>query len=349
MIEKSAPSPWAGFVSGLLDLNHTRIVDFASVLQIAKFVASSGGRGANFAIRTLGRRSNEVSMSAMRAAVFVSSLAFAAAALAQDRPQDRPVQQAPASAWVELHAGRVRLVSSPAKDARGGHHLAGVEIALAEGWKTYWRTPGDAGVPPVFDWAGSSNVGSIKVLYPAPKRMAEAGGEVIAYKQAVLFPIEVKPQDPAKPVTLKLALEFGICREICIPATASFDLVLGPGRAGAPAPEIAAALEQVPRPQAGRRTGDPEIKRVAVDREGSVPRLIIEAAFGGGGKGADVFVEAPEGLYVPLPKKSGTASGGIVRFETELAGGLDKDLKGKTLTLTLIGEAGASEAEWRVP
>jgi DsbC/DsbD-like thiol-disulfide interchange protein len=348
MIEKVRCSAWAGFVSGLLDLNHTGIIDFASVLQIAKFVSFCGGLGANFAISTLGWRSNEVSMSAMRAAVLASSVAFAAAALAQDRPQDRPVPQAPASAWVELHAGRVRLVSSPAKDARG-HHLAGVEIALAEGWKTYWRTPGDAGVPPVFDWTGSSNVGSIKVLYPAPKRMAEAGGEVIAYKQAVLFPIEVKPRDPARPVTLKLALEFGICREICIPATASFDLVLAPGRAGAPAPEIAAALEQVPRPQAGRRPGDPEIKRVAVDREGSVPRLIIEAAFGGGGKGADVFVEAPEGLYVPLPKRSGTGSGGIVRFETELAGGLDKDLKGKTLTLTLIGEAGASEAEWRVP
>ena len=80
--------------------------------------------------------------------------------------------------------------------------------------------PGDAGVPPTFDWAGSANAATIKVLYPAPMRMPEAGGEAIGYKQAVLFPIEVTPQDPAKPVVLKLALEFGICREICIPATA---------------------------------------------------------------------------------------------------------------------------------
>jgi DsbC/DsbD-like thiol-disulfide interchange protein len=177
--------------------------------------------------------------------------------------------------------------------------------------------------------------------------MAEAGGEVVAYKGSVLFPVEVEPKEPRKPVALKLALEVGICREICIPATASFDLTIAPGRAGPPAPQIAAALEQVPRAQAGRRPGDPELKRIALDRSGSVPRLVIEAAFGGS-KSFDVFVEAPAGLHVPLPKKA-EASGGIVRFEAALAGGLDRDLGGKTLTLTLVSDTGASEAAWRVP
>ena len=284
-------------------------------------------------------------MNPLRTALVASTLTLAAVAPARNQP----VQETnPAAPWVELHASRVRLVASPAKTA-SGHYLAGLEIVMAEGWKTYWRMPGDAGVPPTFDWAGSANVAAIKVLYPAPTRMAEAGGEVIAYKHAVLFPIEVMPQDPIKPVALKLALEFGICREICIPATASFKLDIVPGGAGATPREIMAALERVPRPHQSRRKDDPKLERVAVNRDGPTPRLTIEAVFHGGGKGADVFVEAPEGLYVPLPKKLAGDAGGIVRFETELARDLAQDLKGKTLTLTLVSEAGATEVQWTFP
>jgi DsbC/DsbD-like thiol-disulfide interchange protein len=253
-----------------------------------------------------------------------------------------------ASAWVEQHASRVRLVAGRAKMARGPY-LAGLEIILADGWKTYWRMPGDAGVPPFFDWQGSINVASVKVLYPAPIRMPEAGGESVGYKRSVLLPIEVTPQDAAKPVGLKLALEFGVCRDICIPATAALDLAIPTGPTGAPPAEIEAALERVPRPQQSRRKDDPELKRIAVDGDAASPRLTIEAAFGAG-KSADVFVEAPEGLYVPLPKPVPTGDAtGVLRFETDLGRDLAQDLKGKTLTVTLVSEIGASEARWTFP
>jgi DsbC/DsbD-like thiol-disulfide interchange protein len=260
----------------------------------------------------------------------------------------QPLQASAATAWVELHASRVRLLAGPALTP-GGHYLAGLEIVLADDWKTYWRMPGDAGVPPAFDWAGSVNLAAAKVLYPAPMRMAEAGGEAVGYKGSVLLPIEVTPKDPAKPVVIKLALEYGICREICIPATASFDLTIPPGRTGPVPREIAAALDRVPRAQASRRKEDPELKRVAVQSGGGEARLTIEAAFAGDGKRADVFVEAPDGLYVPLPKKAAPEANGAVRFETQLSRDLLQDLKGKTLTLTLVGETGASEAQWTVP
>jgi len=283
-------------------------------------------------------------MSALRAACVAALLSVAVA------PQAQPAQQAgAATAWVELHASRARLVAGLGLTP-GGHYLAGLEIVMADGWKTYWRMPGDAGVPPTFDWTGSANIGATRVLYPAPMRMAEAGGETLGYKHAVLLPIEVTPQDPGKPVVMKLVLELGICREICIPATAAFDLTIAPGRTGAPLPEIVAALDRVPRAQAKRRKGDPELKRVAVAQgDGANSRLAIEVAFGGDAKAADVFVEAPEGLYVPLPKKTGPAAGGLIRFETELSPSLVQDLKGKTLTLTLVGEAGATEAQWTFP
>jgi len=252
-----------------------------------------------------------------------------------------------ASPWVDLPASRVRLVASPAKTARGSY-LAGLEIVMAEGWKTYWRTPGDAGVPPTFDWSGSANAASIKVLYPAPMRMPEAGAEVIAYKHAVLFPIEVTPKDAAKPVALELALEYGICRDICISATTTLELSLPPSRDDY-SDAIKAAIARVPRPQHSRRKADPELKRVAVDGDASAPRLAIEAKFHGGSNGADVFVEAPDGLYVPLPRKLAEAPGGIIRYETKLSQDLVRALRGKTLTLTLVSETGATEAQWPFP
>ena len=106
-----------------------------------------------------------------------------------------------ASPWVELHAARVRLLAGPPAVKSAKSYLAGVEITLAEGWKTYWRTPGDAGVPPTFDWAGSTNLATIKVGYPAPRRMQEPGAETIGYTSAVIFPVEVVPRDAASPST----------------------------------------------------------------------------------------------------------------------------------------------------
>jgi DsbC/DsbD-like thiol-disulfide interchange protein len=277
-----------------------------------------------------------------QAALSAVILSFAVQALAP--PARANIAATP---WTEVHTARVRLVASRTR-AANGHYLAGLEIVMADGWKTYWRMPGDAGVPPTFDWAGSANMAATTVLYPAPIRMPEAGGVAVGYKQSVLLPIAVTPQDPSKPVVLKLALEFGVCREICIPATANLDLSIPVATMGAPAPEIAAAIERVPRPQQSRRKSDPDLRGVSVSRDGSSPKLTIEAAFSDDAGTADVFIEAPEGLYVPMAKRV-AADAGVVRFETDLGADLAQDLKGKTLTLTLVSQAGATEAQWTLP
>jgi DsbC/DsbD-like thiol-disulfide interchange protein len=256
-----------------------------------------------------------------------------------------------ASPWLELHAARVRLLAGPPAVKSAKSYLAGMEVTLAEGWKTYWRTPGDAGVPPLFDWTGSTNAAAIKVLYPAPHRMQEPGAQTIGYSSAVIFPVEVTPSDPSKPVDLKLTAEFGICREICVPAEAKLSLALSPSQLdGQPLPALVAALELVPRPQQSRRATDPEMRRITASLDGSPPRLSIEARFPAGSRGADVFVEATDGLYVPLPKRLPDGADGTLRFEVDLSrGGNARDLKGKTLTLTLVSDRGATEATWTVP
>jgi DsbC/DsbD-like thiol-disulfide interchange protein len=281
-------------------------------------------------------------MSRILAAAALIGLGAAAPALAEPAPEP-----AAASPWVEMHASRTRLVASAAKTVDGAR-LAGVEIVLDDGWKTYWRMPGDAGVPPQLDWAGSVNAANIKVLYPAPVRIAEADGQVIGYKHAVLLPIEVTPQDPTKPVALKLAMELGICRDICIAATANLDLVLPPAGKTSQNDAIAAALERVPRPHAGRRPSDPKLVQVGLGDGESGPRLIVQVAFGGS-SGGDVFVEAPESIYVPMLRREPPAADGTVRFWADLTPDLVRDLKGKTITLTLVSETGGSEAQWTFP
>jgi DsbC/DsbD-like thiol-disulfide interchange protein len=274
------------------------------------------------------------------AACTVFAFAVVAAGLAAGRTQ---VPISIASPWVDVHTTRVRLVAGAGAGKPAKSYLAGVEIALADGWKTYWRNPGDAGVPPVFDWADSTNVASMKVLYPAPTRLHEPAAETIGYTGAVLFPVEVTPQDAKKPVELKLLLEFGICREICIPAQSMLSLEVPPKTlAGEPPTAMLAALSRVPRPQAERRPGDPELERMTASLDGPERRLQIEARFPRGGKSGDLFIEAPDGLYVPLPKRLPDAADGTARFEVDLA---RADLKGKTLTLTLVSDDGASEVQ----
>jgi len=256
-----------------------------------------------------------------------------------------------ASPWVELHAARVRLVAGAPADKSARSYLAGVEITLAEGWKTYWRTPGDAGVPPSFDWTGSTNVAKIEVRYPAPSRLDEPAALTIGYKNSVIFPVEVTPRDAMRPVDLELSAQFGICREICIPADTAISLTLVPSQLeGEASPALLAALERVPRPQQSRRAGDPELVRVTPSLGDAAPHLTIEARFPIGDPSADVFVEAPEGLYVPQPKRLPDGADGTLRFRIDLVrGGNAHDLEGKTLTLTLVGDAGATEATWTVP
>ncbi len=134
-----------------------------------------------------------------------------------------------ASPWTEGHRSRVRLVAG---GADGAGQLAGVDISLDPGFKTYWRNPGEAGLPPAFDWAKSTNVGAIEVLWPAPSRSEDGGGVSYGYQGQVLFPVRIRAQDPGKPVGLALKIDYGVCKDICIPAQAELSLKL-PAKASA--------------------------------------------------------------------------------------------------------------------
>jgi DsbC/DsbD-like thiol-disulfide interchange protein len=113
--------------------------------------------------------------------------------------------------------------------------------------------------------------------------------------------------------------------------------------------EIAQALNRVPAPAAQRRPDDPVLKTVHTELDGPKPHLVLEADFPGGAEHADIFIEAPPGLYVPLPKKVADDGAGHATFEVDLSDGVDaKDLKDQKLTATLTSDKGQSEATFSV-
>ena len=128
----------------------------------------------------------------------------------------------------------------PGWQMENGAHMAAVELQLAPGWKTYWRSPGDAGIPPSFDWSASENVKSVRIHWPAPLVFELNGMQTIGYHEHLVLPVEITPRDPARPVRLSVSVELGVCDKICLPASLSLTSDLT--TAGAPDAEIQSAL-----------------------------------------------------------------------------------------------------------
>lgn len=124
------------------------------------------------------------------------------------------VQPAQAAEWVENEHFRSRIAAVP----EGRNTTAVLEVELEEGWHTYGQEPGDAGLPPRFNWEASKNLQEIEINWPEPIRKREMDMfDVNAYEGLVQFPLNIKPENEQDDVTLNLDLQIMICNEICIP------------------------------------------------------------------------------------------------------------------------------------
>lgn len=149
----------------------------------------------------------------------LASVAFGPAALAQE--------EAAVSPWSTSEHAKLRLIAGPTTTT--GKQRVGVEIVMSPGYKTYWRSPGQFGVPPSFDWTGSTNIGGLDVRWPVPERFQDSAGYSIGYVGEVVIPISVQPVDPSRPVMVVLKLDYAVCEKICIPAQGEASLWLEPG------------------------------------------------------------------------------------------------------------------------
>jgi DsbC/DsbD-like thiol-disulfide interchange protein len=225
---------------------------------------------------------------------------------------------------------------------KGSPVRAGVEVRLKAGWHTYWRYPGDAGVPPRFDFAGSDNVKAVTVLWPAPQRIPEQGLVAIGYVRDVIWPLAIVPQNPAKPVTLRLKLDYAVCEKLCVPAEGNAELMVKDGSSADAA--LATALAKVPK-QVALGEGSPlAIRAVRREGDGSRSRVVVDLAVP---TGTDValFAEGPAPDWaLPVPMAVAGAPAGLRRFAFELDGappGAKYD--GAAITLTAVAGEHAIE------
>ena len=217
---------------------------------------------------------------------------------------------------------------------------AGIELKLAPGWKTYWRYPGDSGVPPRFDWTGSRNMRTADVAFPAPRRFSDgASGHSIGYKGGtVIFPVRVTLEAPGKATRLDLALDFAVCDTLCVPAQAQMSLEVTAGASEANA-ALAAARAKLPAPAPMGQAGLGVVS-FTVDRA-SKP-AVLEVVANTRSDKPDLFAEGPTDAWaLPLPARQALGDG-RTRFTLPLDGlPTDARWQGATLSLTLVDGADA--------
>jgi DsbC/DsbD-like thiol-disulfide interchange protein len=248
-------------------------------------------------------------------------------------PGASTVRAADASIWDGDARSAARLVAG--SPVSRGAMRAGLELRLGTGWKTYWRYPGDSGVPPRFDFAKSTNVKSVTVRWPAPHRFTDDGGASIGYKGGVLLPLEIVPANPAQPVTLRVAVEYAICEKLCIPAAGS--AALGLGAASSFDAALAAAQARVPKPAALGDSAPLAIRSVKREPGSPNPHVVVEVAAPEGAP-LDLFVEGPTDEWaLPLPEPVAGSAPGRRRYSFELDGlPPGATAAGATLRFTLV-------------
>jgi DsbC/DsbD-like thiol-disulfide interchange protein len=243
-----------------------------------------------------------------------------------------------ASPWQEDAHSAVRLLAG---SRSGAVLLGGIALQLKPGWHTYWRTPGDSGVPPRFDFSKSDNVEAVTVLWPAPTKFDDgAGGISLGYHDQVVLPLRIVAKNTEKPVTLRADVNYAVCEKLCIPVQANLELSFS-SVASTEDSALFTALDTVPKPA---NVGDPNPLTIRdVKREGRSEVLVDVVS--PDNRPINLFVEGPTPDWgLPVPKLLDHGPPGVKRFAFALEGvppGVNPE--GAALKLTLVGADRAYE------
>lgn len=274
-----------------------------------------------------------------RGAGYALALASGLAALAGPSP----------AAQSEPHVSPIstaRLVTAENGIAPDARYLsAGIAVTLEDSWKTYWRSPGEVGLPPEVTWEGSENIAEVELLFPAPTRFRAFGIENFGYADEVTFPLKVTLADPGAPAQLSAQVNLLVCADICVPETFELSLPLAPGEGVDldAASLIADAASQVP--EAPERFGA-SLTSAALTDDGTA--LVLSVARAGGWTDPDVFPEMGEftafgvpdirvegdALWAQLPILSEPVTGGEPLRLTLTDGAVAIDLRDVALDAT---------------
>lgn len=233
-------------------------------------------------------------------------------------------------------------------EGSGRGHLVGLHIDLKDGWKTYWRSPGEAGLPPQFDWSDSRNLARAQVFWPAPDRIQAYGGEVYGYSEEVVLPIVLVPQDPAQDVEAQLNVDYLICDEVCVGVNAQLTLKI-PAQSAAEtayAPLISQYLDRVPH--SGATAAGLSVEKITLKNTDETGELRVQLFSEDGLTAPDIFIEGPPGLYFDAPSTDWSGSKSRAHLTLPIRHGEALAGDGAVLTLTVKDGERALEMAWTV-
>ncbi|WP_158810495.1 protein-disulfide reductase DsbD [Beijerinckia sp. L45] len=258
-------------------------------------------------------------------------LGIAAASALLTAPAD-----AATSPWVSGDFVQARLIAAVAGTGDLKTLPLGIEVKLDETWKTYWRSPGDAGLPPALAWDGSANLATATLLYPKPQRMTLLGIQTFGYKHDVIFPVDATVATPGQPLELKLKLDILVCAELCVPRTFALTLGVpaGPASADPEAQLIAKARAAVP---GGAEVAGLSIASVAEVSDKGALALEIKANAQDPFVRPDIIAEVDPSLGLGLPRLSLSDDRHAATFVIPMTEHLPigAKLTGRPVTLTL--------------
>ena len=275
--------------------------------------------------------------------LLLAMLAFSAAparAAADGRPG--------ASPWQQTEQTALRLIAATQTTGDARILKLGLHFKLKPGWKVYWRSPGDAGFPPMPDWSPSQNLKTAVVHWPAPLRFEVLGLQSLGYTDEVVLPLTVELMDPAKPLRMAGEVNYLTCQKICIPYTAKLALTLpqGPVQPSPFAHLIGRFQANVP--------GDGSRHGLAIERaeswtQGKTTFLLVTATAAVPFQAPDLYAEGPPELAFSKPTVDFSNAGRTARLQIEvygldaLEGPKSETLAGQPLTLTLTDGKRAAE------
>lgn len=256
------------------------------------------------------------------------------AALLHTAPQASSAEEG----WTELDLSKTRIVAAQTALPADGAIRIGVDIALDDGWKTYWRSPGDAGYPVTVDWSGSRNAEVGEMQWPAPYRFSLFDLDTFGYGERVVFPFDVTVPDPSLPTHLNATVDYLLCKEVCIPQVAQVSLTLEPGVSVASTEAQLIDLYSSQVPGDGARAGL-DLRTAAIEPGGS--RVSVEVASIFPFTSPDVIIEGPEDVIFGRPeialREDGLVLTASVAAET-FEGGSAR-LSAEDITITVVDGA----------
>ncbi|MBD9371314.1 hypothetical protein IB238_01500 [Rhizobium sp. ARZ01] len=243
---------------------------------------------------------------------------------------------AASSDWFETQGGRVRLVVLP--ERADGTIPALLDVQLKPGWKTYWRDPGQSGIPPSISFSPASGLALQTMRFPVPKQFDDGYSRYAGYDQSVALPLTLR-RDGSAPDGSKVSASIflGVCKDICIPVQAELTVDLQASATAGSQDEAVVAVAEAALPEAP--SPDFAVSDARWSADGKSISVTFTAPARRSDKPPQVFVSGPEGFQfgsgaaperigdayrvdVPLlhKPKSASLSGAAILFTVESGG-----------------------------